>query len=109
MLQESRVKCPCSSPFLRALKETYHHDSAVLGDAAGAIGDREGCAVGRALEQVSVTYSLPGVRLLSTRKVKMWPNNRILELFGIQLPIIQAPMAGSVFSEWLWLFRKPEA
>lgn len=29
----------------------------------------------------------------------MWPNNRILELFGIQLPIIQAPMAGSVFSE----------
>jgi len=29
----------------------------------------------------------------------MWPNNRILDLFGIQLPIIQAPMAGSVFSE----------
>jgi nitronate monooxygenase len=29
----------------------------------------------------------------------MWPNNRILELFGIQLPIIQAPMAGSVSSE----------
>ena len=29
----------------------------------------------------------------------MWPNNRILELFGIQLPIIQAPMAGSVFYE----------
>ncbi len=29
----------------------------------------------------------------------MWPNNRILQLFGIQLPIIQAPMAGSVFSE----------
>jgi len=29
----------------------------------------------------------------------MWPNNRILGLFGIQLPIIQAPMAGSVFSE----------
>jgi nitronate monooxygenase len=29
----------------------------------------------------------------------MWPNNRILELFGIQLPIIQAPMAGSVLSE----------
>jgi nitronate monooxygenase len=29
----------------------------------------------------------------------MWPNNRILELFGIQLPIIQAPMAGFVFSE----------
>jgi nitronate monooxygenase len=29
----------------------------------------------------------------------MWPNNRILELFDIQLPIIQAPMAGSVFSD----------
>jgi len=29
----------------------------------------------------------------------MWPDNRILDLFGIQLPIIQAPMAGSVFSE----------
>jgi len=29
----------------------------------------------------------------------MWPNNRILDLFGIQLPIIQAPMAGSVLSE----------
>ena len=29
----------------------------------------------------------------------MWPNSRILELFGIQLPIIQAPMAGSVLSE----------
>src|SRR5438876_139075 len=29
----------------------------------------------------------------------MWPNNRILALFGIQLPIIQAPMAGFVFSE----------
>jgi nitronate monooxygenase len=31
--------------------------------------------------------------------VNMWPNNRILDLFGIQLPIIQAPMAGSVLSE----------
>jgi nitronate monooxygenase len=29
----------------------------------------------------------------------MWPNNRILELFGIELPIIQAPMASCVFSE----------
>jgi nitronate monooxygenase len=29
----------------------------------------------------------------------MWPNNRILELFGIRLPVIQAPMAGSVLSE----------
>ena len=29
----------------------------------------------------------------------MWPDNRILDLFGIQLPIIQAPMAGPVFSD----------
>jgi nitronate monooxygenase len=28
-----------------------------------------------------------------------WPDHRILDLLGIQLPIIQAPMAGSVFSE----------
>jgi nitronate monooxygenase len=28
-----------------------------------------------------------------------WPNNRILDLFGIQLPIIQAPMAGPVLSD----------
>jgi nitronate monooxygenase len=31
--------------------------------------------------------------------LKMWPDNRILDLFGIQVPIIQAPMAGSVLSE----------
>lgn len=29
----------------------------------------------------------------------MWPDNRVLDLFGIQSPIIQAPMAGSVLSE----------
>ena len=29
----------------------------------------------------------------------MWPDNRILDLFGIELPIIQAPMTGCVFSE----------
>ena len=29
----------------------------------------------------------------------MWPNNCILELFGIELPIIQAPMAGSALSD----------
>ncbi|MGI8959052.1 MAG: NAD(P)H-dependent flavin oxidoreductase [Bryobacteraceae bacterium] len=28
-----------------------------------------------------------------------WPDSRILELLGIQLPIIQAPMAGAVLSE----------
>jgi nitronate monooxygenase len=29
----------------------------------------------------------------------MWPDQRIQDLFGIELPIIQAPMAGSVGSE----------
>ena len=29
----------------------------------------------------------------------MWPNNRLVSLFGIELPIIQAPMAGSAFSD----------
>jgi nitronate monooxygenase len=29
----------------------------------------------------------------------MWPDNRVLDLFGIQLPIIQAPMAGSALSD----------
>ena len=29
----------------------------------------------------------------------MWPDRRILELFGIELPIVQAPMAGPVLSE----------
>ena len=34
-----------------------------------------------------------------TETLKVWPDNRILNLFGIQVPIIQAPMAGSVSSE----------
>jgi nitronate monooxygenase len=29
----------------------------------------------------------------------MWPDNRCLDLFDIELPIIQAPMAGSAFSD----------
>jgi nitronate monooxygenase len=29
----------------------------------------------------------------------MWPDRRIQDLFGIELPILQAPMAGSVGSE----------
>src|ERR1700751_663870 len=28
----------------------------------------------------------------------MWPDSRILDLFGIEVPIIQAPMAGSALS-----------
>ena len=31
--------------------------------------------------------------------VMMWPDQRIVELFGIEVPIIQAPMAGSAGSE----------
>jgi nitronate monooxygenase len=31
--------------------------------------------------------------------LKMWPDQRIVELFGIEVPIIQAPMAGSTGSE----------
>src|SRR5262249_14360770 len=29
----------------------------------------------------------------------MWPNDRFLKLAGVELPIIQAPMAGSALSE----------
>ena len=29
----------------------------------------------------------------------MWPNNRAIDLFGIELPVIQAPMAGSALSD----------
>src|SRR5215510_11257661 len=29
----------------------------------------------------------------------MWPNNRFIKLSGIELPIIQAPMAGSALSD----------
>ena len=29
----------------------------------------------------------------------MWPSSRLLDLFGVELPIIQAPMAGASGSE----------
>lgn len=29
----------------------------------------------------------------------MWPDRRLVDLFGIELPIVQAPMAGSATSE----------
>jgi len=29
----------------------------------------------------------------------VWPNNRLIKLFGIELPIIQAPMAGAALSD----------
>ena len=33
------------------------------------------------------------------RDKPMWPDNRILDLFGIEVPILQAPMAGSSGAE----------
>jgi nitronate monooxygenase len=38
-------------------------------------------------------------RMLASGRFNIWPDRRVLDLFGIQLPIIQAPMAGSNFSE----------
>ncbi len=29
----------------------------------------------------------------------MWPDTRLRDLFGIDVPIVQAPMAGPVFSD----------
>src|SRR5215472_6051944 len=31
--------------------------------------------------------------------MRMWPNDRFIKMSGIELPIIQAPMAGSALSE----------
>src|SRR5215475_9682462 len=33
------------------------------------------------------------------RRICMWPNDRFIKLSGIELPIIQAPMAGSALSD----------
>src|SRR5580692_9075407 len=33
------------------------------------------------------------------RRMCMWPNDRFVKLCGIELPIIQAPMAGSALSD----------
>lgn len=30
---------------------------------------------------------------------EMWPDSRLLDLFGVEVPIVQAPMAGPVFSD----------
>src|SRR5262245_37745756 len=35
----------------------------------------------------------------SMGRICMWPNDRFIKLCGIELPIIQAPMAGSAFSD----------
>ncbi len=34
-----------------------------------------------------------------SKPMSVWPNRRIEDLLGIELPIIQAPMAGSAFAE----------
>ena len=36
----------------------------------------------------------------------MWPDNRIQNLFGIALRVVQAPMAGVAFSEMAILRRQ---
>src|ERR1700741_64924 len=38
-------------------------------------------------------------RISSTRRMCMWPNDRFIKLSGIELPIIQSPMAGSALSD----------
>ena len=49
-------------------------------------------------------------RMLESGRVNIWPDRRILDLFGIQLPIIQARIAGANYSEMvIVLSRKPEA
>ncbi|SDB59665.1 Nitronate monooxygenase [Bauldia litoralis] len=30
---------------------------------------------------------------------EMWPDSRLLDLFGVEVPIVQAPMAGPMFSD----------
>src|ERR1700741_1941166 len=38
-------------------------------------------------------------RISSTRRMCMWPNDRFIKLSGIELPIIQSPMAGLALSD----------
>src|SRR5499427_47338 len=33
------------------------------------------------------------------RRICMWPNDRFIKLCGIELPLVQAPMAGSALSD----------
>src|SRR5215468_11851832 len=33
------------------------------------------------------------------RRMSMWPNDRFIKLSGVELPIIQAPMAGSALAD----------
>jgi len=36
---------------------------------------------------------------MMVQRVGFWPDQRAMELFGIELPIIQAPMAGNTTPE----------
>ena len=38
-----------------------------------------------------------------------WPDRRLIDLFHIELPIVQAPMANSSTIEWLSRLPKPAA
>src|ERR1700722_13588240 len=38
-------------------------------------------------------------KLIFVRRTRMWPNDRFVKLLGIELPIIQAPMAGAALSD----------
>src|SRR5262245_28559150 len=47
----------------------------------------------------AAAYQLPGRRPGVTRRCAMWPDERIQKLFGIDLPILQAPMGRFVSPE----------
>jgi IMP dehydrogenase/GMP reductase len=52
---------------------------------------------------IELIYSYGSERFFASTRfgkpMNSWPDSRILELLGIQVPIIQAPMAGAVLSE----------
>jgi len=51
------------------------------------------------IEGAQVLFTAKGARAQSPAVVSPWPNRRLLDLMGIDHPIIQAPMAGYVGSE----------
>src|SRR5262249_28462630 len=54
----------------------------------------------RSPNQVRGSYSHSGeVQINLWRVMCMWPNDRFIKLVGIELPIIQAPMAGAALSD----------
>jgi nitronate monooxygenase len=46
-----------------------------------------------------VTWGTVARKINRKRGTYMWPNDRFIKLFDIELPIIQAPMAGSALSD----------